>query len=114
MRLNEPGGLQTEIEAEIAAVGGPPRIESFADCHAEAHGQTKQLVGDDVAIPELDGADGGPAPQVAKVRHATRQVILRHVLKKAVCPDVRRQRKRGASRSSDAAGRPSGVWPGRG
>jgi hypothetical protein len=83
--------LTTDIEAESSAVIGSSRIEKCADGHPEAHRQPEQLVRDDVAIPQLHGADGRAAPIVTKVPHAKREVMLRHGLQKAVRPDIRRQ-----------------------
>ena len=51
--LHEAGRRQAHIEAEIPAVIRTGRIEKSSDGHAEAHRQAEQLVGDDVAIPQL-------------------------------------------------------------
>lgn len=89
--FNEPGGLKTDVEAEIPAVIRPGRIEKSTDSDAEAHCKAEQLVDDDIALPQLRGADGGPPPGMAKFGHTKREVILCHVLEDAVRPDVRRQ-----------------------
>ena len=84
---NAPRG-ETDIETEPTAVVRPGRIEKLPDGHSEACGQAEKLVDRYVPAASLYCADGRSPPAVAEMGHASGEVLLSHMPKDAIRPDV--------------------------